>query len=142
MAGSLHEVNSDSLSVALFLKRETDMHAKPPLFALVFVCVCGCTTENARPVSSPSPLTAEYCPDTFDLCVELCRPKGVRHFGCWSREADEEFECECLDGSSPSDKSERDSTIVHVETPRDTLEPLASPLMCRSFEPVEGLATR
>lgn len=118
------------------------MRARPPLLALVLVCVCGCATENGGPVSSASPPTAEYCPETFDVCVELCRPEGVRHFGCWSRDPDEEFECECLDGSSPFDPSQQGSTIVRAETARDALEPSTPTLPCESLKAVEGLTAR
>lgn len=68
------------------------------------VCACSCaTTDAGGPFVMPSPPPAEACPSTFNACVELCRPNGVRSFGCWSNKPGVEFECECLDGSKPAE---------------------------------------
>ena len=87
------------------LRRGAEMRACLPVVAiLALVCgAYGCSTDAAVP--SVSPPTAEACPQTFNACVGLCQPKGVRHFGCWSAEPGEAFECECLDGSTPAQPS-------------------------------------
>jgi hypothetical protein len=41
------------------------------------------------------------CAAKRSFCVELCRPLGVRHFACQPEVGGVEFECECLDGTTP-----------------------------------------
>jgi hypothetical protein len=92
------------------------MSKETAVFLAFLTCLAcsGCATNDAMTAPMiPAPPGAEHCPATFDHCVELCRPLGVRHFGCWSGKSDVEFDCECLEGSKPlEDDSPRQSLLL------------------------------
>ena len=74
-----------------------------PRVVLLFVLLAatGCSSDSAVPTTVPSPPGAEACPDIWNHCVELCHPRGVQDFGCWSERPGVDFNCECLDGMTP-----------------------------------------